>query len=611
MSYSYIEYTASGGSTFNIPFGYIEQSEINVYVDGVTATFTFTTPSTVNVSPTPTTGSLVRVERTTDLTNRVVDFASGSVLTEEDMDNSNIQVFNAAQEAIDKANDSIGLGVDGKYDASAGGTNRVIKNVADPVDANDAVNKSWAESGMTSQLTIATGQATSATASAAAALASQTAAATSATNAASSASAANTSATNAANSATAAAASETAAAASQAAASASQSAAATSASNASTSATSASTSSTNATAQASAAANSATNAAASEANALTSKNAAATSATSAASSASSAATSATSAGNSATNAQTSATNAANSATSAGTSATSALSSKNAAATSETNAAASATAAAASATAAATSETNAAASAASAAAALDNFDDRYLGAKAADPATDNDGNALITGALYFNTTAGVMKIYTASGWIAASSASVATMNKFKFTATASQTSFTGADDDGNTLSITVGAEIVTLNGIVLEAGTDYTPASGSITLATGAAASDELNVFAFGNFTIAATVERVDGTTGAAQIPVGGTGARPTAATGLFRFNSDLNTFEGYNGSSWGSVGGGATGSAGEQIFYLNEQQVDNSYTIPTGYNAGSFGSVTLATGVSVTIPTGSSWTIVI
>jgi len=110
-------------------------------------------------------------------------------------------------------------------------------------------------------------------------------------------------------------------------------------------------------------------------------------------------------------------------------------------------------------------------------------------------------------LYFNTTDGVMKIYTASGWIAASSASVATMNKFRFTATASQTSFTGADDDGNTLSITVGAEIVTLNGIVLEAGTDYTPASGSITLATGAAASDELNVYAFGNFQVADTVSK--------------------------------------------------------------------------------------------------------
>ena len=62
----------------------------------------------------------------------------------------------------------------------------------------------------------------------------------------------------------------------------------------------------------------------------------------------------------------------------------------------------ATAAATSATNAKTSETNAAASATSAAASLDAFDDRYLGNKTSDPTVDNDGNALLTGALYFNT-----------------------------------------------------------------------------------------------------------------------------------------------------------------------------------------------------------------
>ena len=49
---------------------------------------------------------------------------------------------------------------------------------------------------------------------------------------------------------------------------------------------------------------------------------------------------------------------------------------------------------------------------------DNFDDRYLGDKASDPTLDNDGNALLTGALYFNTTDGVMKVYDGSSWIAA-------------------------------------------------------------------------------------------------------------------------------------------------------------------------------------------------
>jgi hypothetical protein len=87
-----------------------------------------------------------------------------------------------------------------------------------------------------------------------------------------------------------------------------------------------------------------------------------------------------------------------------------------AATSATNAANSASAAATSASNAATSESNAATSETNAAASYDSFDDRYLGAKASDPSTDNDGDALITGALYFNSTDGDMRVYNGSAWI---------------------------------------------------------------------------------------------------------------------------------------------------------------------------------------------------
>lgn len=80
----------------------------------------------------------------------------------------------------------------------------------------------------------------------------------------------------------------------------------------------------------------------------------------------------------------------------------------AAATSETNAAASATAAASSATAASASATAAAAS-------YDSFDDRYLGSKAADPTLDNDGNALLVGALYWNSVSNTMKAYNGTVW----------------------------------------------------------------------------------------------------------------------------------------------------------------------------------------------------
>lgn len=153
---------------------------------------------------------------------------------------------------------------------------------------------------------------------------------------------------------------------------------------------------------------------------------------SAAASATSAAGSATAAATSASAASTSSAAASSSASAASTSAAASAASASASAASETAASASETAAADSAANASTSETNAASSASSASssassasasadaalAALDNFDDRYLGQKATDPALDNDGNALVAGALYFNTTDDIMRVYDGSAWVAA-------------------------------------------------------------------------------------------------------------------------------------------------------------------------------------------------
>ena len=66
-------------------------------------------------------------------------------------------------------------------------------------------------------------------------------------------------------------------------------------------------------------------------------------------------------------------------------------------------------------AAAASASGAAASEAAAAATYDNFDDRYLGQKASEPTLDNDGNALVTGALFFNSTTNIMMVYSGSAW----------------------------------------------------------------------------------------------------------------------------------------------------------------------------------------------------
>jgi hypothetical protein len=213
-------------------------------------------------------------------------------------------------------------------------------------------------------------------------------------------------------------------------------AAATSAASAATSAASAATSATSAS-------NSATASASSASAAATSATSAATSATSAAASATAAATSATSSATSASAAATSASSAATSASSAQTSATSSATSASAAATSATSAAASVTAAATSATSAAASATAAATSATSAAASYDQFDDRYLGSKSSDPTLDNDGGALLTGALYFNTVVGAMKVYDGAAWDLVAPDTSAFIDKAILTAKGSLISASGA------------------------------------------------------------------------------------------------------------------------------------------------------------------------
>jgi hypothetical protein len=119
-----------------------------------------------------------------------------------------------------------------------------------------------------------------------------------------------------------------------------------------------------------------------------------------------------------TNAETAESNAATSATNAATSATTASTGASTASTKASEAAISATNSATSATESETAKTAAEAAKDAALAALDSFDDRYLGAKASDPTLDNDGNALVAGALYYNTTDDVMKVYEGSSWVAA-------------------------------------------------------------------------------------------------------------------------------------------------------------------------------------------------
>ena len=149
-------------------------------------------------------------------------------------------------------------------------------------------------------------------------------------------------------------------------------------------------------------------------------------------------------------------------------------------------------------------------------------------------------------------------------------------------------------------------------------------------------------------------------TGAANIPSGATGDRPTGVNGMFRYNTTDGAFEGYASGAWGAIGGGggfevsttppasptdgatywdseeanayiyyndgsssqwvplvpstppkaAGGGGTDEVFFENDNAVTTNYTLQTGKNALSAGPITINSGVTVTVPSGQSWVIV-
>jgi hypothetical protein len=152
-----------------------------------------------------------------------------------------------------------------------------------------------------------------------------------------------------------------------------------------------------------------------------------------------------------------------------------------------------------------SATAAAASASAAAASYDSFDDRYLGAKSTAPSVDNDGDALAIGAIYWNSVANAMFAWTGTEW--GSISSTAAIYRYRFTAAGGETTESGADDNGLTLSYIPGKEQVYLNGVLLVRTTDYTASNGtSITSLAALTAGDILEIITFTSFELASAIE---------------------------------------------------------------------------------------------------------
>lgn len=217
------------------------------------------------------------------------------------------------------------------------------------------------------------------------------------------------------------------------------------------------------------------------------------------------------------------------------------------------------------------------------------------------------------------------------------------------------------------SITTGTGVVTALGVntgtagafVVNGGALGTPSSGTVTNLTGTASiningtvgATTANTGAF--TTLTATLDSTFSSTGALTISKGTTGERPTAVSGMLRFNTTTTEFEGYNGTAWASVGGAAlsndtstatnvyplfasatTGTASTlftsnaKLLYkpstgefqmsapvasngivVNSLTVTTSYTIASGFSGASAGPITIASGQSVTVAGGSRWVI--
>lgn len=177
MANSYVTYTGDGTTdTFAVTFPYILKAHVKVYVAGVLKTegvhYSWPTSATIQFGGAyiPVNGAAVRIQRFTERDTRIVVFADAAQLTESDLNTAFKQDFYLAQESFDSVESTIPLDVDNKWNAGS----KVIKNVADPVNPQDAMTYASA----LATLVAADASAQAAAASAAASASSASAAAT-------------------------------------------------------------------------------------------------------------------------------------------------------------------------------------------------------------------------------------------------------------------------------------------------------------------------------------------------------------------------------------------------------------------------------------------------
>ena len=139
---SQVLYTGDGNTTgFSIPFSFLDPTHIKAFIDNVETTLFSISTSTLTFNSAPANGAVIKISRDTPINARLVDFTDGSVLTEADLDKSADQNFFIAQETADDQENNMRIDNDDKFNAQS----KVIKNVADPTNLQDATTKNYLE----------------------------------------------------------------------------------------------------------------------------------------------------------------------------------------------------------------------------------------------------------------------------------------------------------------------------------------------------------------------------------------------------------------------------------------------------------------------------------
>jgi hypothetical protein len=333
----------------------------------------------------------------------------------------------------------------------------------------------------------------------------------------------------------------------------------------------------------------------------------------------------------------------------------------------------------SATAAASSATNAASSATSAADSFDAFDDRYLGSKSSPPSLDNDGNALLTGALYWNSSSNTLFVWAGSAWNQAafdvSDSGVASFNSRTGAVTLSSTDVTDAltftpasasttntfttnqiisvtDNTNAALRIT---QAGTGNALLVEdeANPDSSPfvvkndgwvgigvvtpsyplditqleANSRIYSTQAGKGAMRIATTTVGSMYVGKDYVGSSGWWGSGgEYVVAGTGDFPmdfyTNANKRMTITSAGGISFGSSGTAYGTTGQvltsngnaaptwtDASGAVANGTIYENGTSISANYTLTTGKNGFSVGPITIASGATVTVPSGQRWVV--